>query len=94
MDLKMNDGDDELPRMAEVKSISSLLSHILCCVTAVLVLRPSEKLTRVGQHGIQGCFVGSKKRLQASLGLLGAERRLSTGRGRDRMRQRVERHDV
>lgn len=45
MGLKMQDGSEGLPGMAEVKSLSSLVSHVLCRVITVTILKRSVTLT-------------------------------------------------
>lgn len=51
------------------KTVSSVLSHVLCCLTIVIALRPSVKLTHVEARSAPDCFGESEERLQGSWGL-------------------------
>lgn len=38
--------------------VSSVLSHVLCCVATAIILKPSGRLTHLGQRRAHGCFGG------------------------------------
>lgn len=65
------------------KTVSSVLSHVLCCLTIVIALGLSVKLTHVEPHSAPGCFGESKERLQGSWGYSSGRREDSSGQRQD-----------
>lgn len=50
-----------------LKSVGLILSHVLACVTTLIILKPPVKPTHLGQHCAPRSF-GESERLQSSLG--------------------------
>lgn len=81
MGLKMQDGSEGLLGMAEVKSVSLLLSHVLCHIITVIILKRSVKLTR--GPAWHSWLIGNQRKDCSVLWVSSGQREDSGGKGQD-----------
>lgn len=91
--LTTSDGNEMLPGVAEVQGHGSSLSHVLCCVTTVITVKPSVKLARVQQ--LWAALRNQRKR--GSSGVLrvsSGQREGSSGKRQDPDEMRIQLSDI